>query len=71
MAEGLVLFSESNSWTLRLQRKIKHYLHLVLLVTSLVTVTVGILLDYQSKESRARKHFTSKHGKLGEYFPMN
>lgn len=68
MAEGIVLFSESNSWTLNLQRKIKHYIHLVLLVASVVTLTVGILLEYQPKENRGGKHFMSKHGKLGEYF---
>lgn len=67
MAEGLVLFSEANSSTFKLKRGIKYYFHLTLLAAAVVTVTIGIVIEYQNKDRFHGKHFMSKHAKLGMY----
>lgn len=65
MAEGLVLFSDSNSWTLNLKRTTKFYLHSTLLFASVTSVTIGIVIYYQEKENFQANHFISTHAKTG------
>ncbi|KAG5888810.1 hypothetical protein JTB14_032723 [Gonioctena quinquepunctata] len=66
MAEGIILFSEPNVWSQRLDRTKKNYLHGILLGLSTISVTVGICFEIYSKNQRVGvKHFQSDHAITG------
>ncbi|KAG5864027.1 hypothetical protein JTB14_035153 [Gonioctena quinquepunctata] len=65
MAEGVILLSESNVWTLRLDRIKKAYLHGTLLGISTIALSVGIIFEVVAKDGRDEEHFVSGHAITG------
>lgn len=66
MAEGLVLFTEANVWTLKMSRTTKGYIHGFVLLFSLISVTIGIVLAIERKNETNSDHFVTDHAKLGK-----
>lgn len=67
MVEALLLFSEYNVWSLRLDRARKSWIHGTLLGSSFIIATIGISIKINSKSERSEEHFVSNHAILGKY----
>lgn len=66
MAEGFILFNESNTWSLQVKRSLKGWVHGALLTVSLICVSVGIGVEIHYKnKSQHPVHFKSNHAILG------
>ncbi|XP_057652452.1 uncharacterized protein LOC130891627 [Diorhabda carinulata] len=66
MAEGFILFNESNTWSLQVKRSLKGWVHGALLTISLICVSIGIGVEVHYKNKSIHPvHFKSNHGKLG------
>ncbi|CAH1112376.1 unnamed protein product [Psylliodes chrysocephalus] len=65
MVEALLLFSEYNVWSLRLDRARKSWIHGTLLGSSFIIATIGISIKINSKSERSEEHFVSNHAILG------
>ncbi|XP_028137002.2 probable transmembrane reductase CYB561D1 isoform X1 [Diabrotica virgifera virgifera] len=65
MAEGFILFTESNVWSLEANRSIKGWVHGALLSVSVICASVGIIVEIIGKNKTSSPHFHTLHAKLG------
>lgn len=68
MVEAILLFGNDNVWTQELNRKSRYYIHGVLLFLASTFITIGVSLEFNSKEQNHYSHFKSTHaitGKVG------
>lgn len=61
MAEGIILFNETNTWSFQINRGRKSWIHGVLLVLSFILVTIGISFQINDKD----EHFQTNHAITG------
>ncbi|XP_057653308.1 uncharacterized protein LOC130892091 [Diorhabda carinulata] len=61
MAEGIILFNETNTWSFQINRSRKAWIHGVLLSLSLILLTIGIAFQINAKDD----HFKTTHAITG------